>query len=247
MGVPRRAQLSAGTPVSIVLKQDQRTGKQVQGVVSDILTRGDHHRGVKVRLRDGRVGRVQALLGASSSGTTPDYRVGSSGAATDYRVSSSSGGSTMNNNPIYTPPHTSPIRDARYDDEYRYDSSQAASRPTIGDFLSFPDEQAPPRPRHPPARPAHPPSRPTRPEYRTEQSPPYHLHMFDRPALAAEVESHGRQASIDSAVLDGSTADRDQELLREEFPKIDGALIAAVYHDLQDLASCREVLEQLST
>jgi len=35
----------------------------VAGTVADILTRGDHHRGIKVRLTDGRVGRVKEILG----------------------------------------------------------------------------------------------------------------------------------------------------------------------------------------
>lgn len=63
MPVPRHSQIKAGTLVSIVLKQDQRTGRQVQGAVANILTRGDHPRGVKVRLTDNRIGRVQKLVG----------------------------------------------------------------------------------------------------------------------------------------------------------------------------------------
>lgn len=59
--VPTYNQISPGTLVSIVLKEDQPTGRQVQGIVSEILTGGNHPRGIKVRLRDGRVGRVQKL------------------------------------------------------------------------------------------------------------------------------------------------------------------------------------------
>lgn len=62
MPVPRHAAIRTGTLVSIVLKQDQRTGRQVQGSVSEVLTRADHPRGVKVRLSDGRVGRVQSIM-----------------------------------------------------------------------------------------------------------------------------------------------------------------------------------------
>lgn len=52
--------------VAIVLKQDQRTGKQTMGIVKDILTRSPNHpHGIKVRLDDGRVGRVQAILPAT--------------------------------------------------------------------------------------------------------------------------------------------------------------------------------------
>ncbi|POY70591.1 hypothetical protein BMF94_6369 [Rhodotorula taiwanensis] len=59
--VPHRL-LTPGTPVSITLKQDQGTGRTVEGTVSERLTKGDHPRGVKVRLEDGRVGRVVSIL-----------------------------------------------------------------------------------------------------------------------------------------------------------------------------------------
>ncbi|KEF61208.1 uncharacterized protein A1O9_02773 [Exophiala aquamarina CBS 119918] len=59
--------LKPGYLVSIVLKADQRTGKQVQGTVAQLLTRHNHPRGIKVKLSDGRVGRVQQILPQSSS------------------------------------------------------------------------------------------------------------------------------------------------------------------------------------
>jgi uncharacterized repeat protein (TIGR03833 family) len=46
--------------VHIVLKQDYRSGKLTRGVVKDILTKSPYHsRGIKVRLQDGQIGRVQ--------------------------------------------------------------------------------------------------------------------------------------------------------------------------------------------
>jgi uncharacterized repeat protein (TIGR03833 family) len=46
-----------------VLKKDQRSGKLTEGVVKDILTRAAFHsRGIKVRLADGQIGRVHAIL-----------------------------------------------------------------------------------------------------------------------------------------------------------------------------------------
>ncbi|KAF2785995.1 hypothetical protein K505DRAFT_192181, partial [Melanomma pulvis-pyrius CBS 109.77] len=60
--VPPISALRPGTPVAIILKADQPTGHRVYGIVADLLTRGDHPRGVKVRLRDGRVGRVQKVV-----------------------------------------------------------------------------------------------------------------------------------------------------------------------------------------
>lgn len=59
--VPTLPQVTRGAAVSIVLKQDQPTGREVQGVVQDLLTKGNHPRGIKVRLTDGRVGRVQRM------------------------------------------------------------------------------------------------------------------------------------------------------------------------------------------
>ena len=58
-----RKDIYAGLTVDIVLKADQRTGKLTRGVVKDILTNSQTHpRGIKVRLTDGQVGRVQAII-----------------------------------------------------------------------------------------------------------------------------------------------------------------------------------------
>lgn len=58
----KRKNIKAGLAVSIVLKQDQRTGKLTQGIVKDILTKSGHHpHGIKVRLQDGQVGRVKDI------------------------------------------------------------------------------------------------------------------------------------------------------------------------------------------
>lgn len=60
--MPTIQQVAPGAFVSIVLKMDQATGQEVQGTVSEVLTNGNHPRGIKVRLRDGRVGRVQRMV-----------------------------------------------------------------------------------------------------------------------------------------------------------------------------------------
>jgi uncharacterized repeat protein (TIGR03833 family) len=58
-----RKNIRAGLKVSIVLKQDQRTGKRTVGIVKDLLTNSPNHpHGIKVRLTDGQVGRVQEIL-----------------------------------------------------------------------------------------------------------------------------------------------------------------------------------------
>ncbi len=58
-----RADIKPGLLVNIVLKKDQRSGKLTEGVVKDLLTSAAyHHRGIKVRLEDGQIGRVQEIL-----------------------------------------------------------------------------------------------------------------------------------------------------------------------------------------
>ena len=59
----QRSQIKSGIRVKIVLKQDQRNGKLTEGVVKDILTNSaTHPHGIKVRLTDGKVGRVQTII-----------------------------------------------------------------------------------------------------------------------------------------------------------------------------------------
>jgi uncharacterized repeat protein (TIGR03833 family) len=59
----RRKDIRPGLQVAVVLKQDQRTGKRTIGVVKDILTSSANHpHGIKVRLEDGQIGRVQAIM-----------------------------------------------------------------------------------------------------------------------------------------------------------------------------------------
>lgn len=58
----KRNNIRPGLRVSVVQKQDQPTGRLTDGVVRDILTpSADHHRGIKVRLTSGIVGRVKII------------------------------------------------------------------------------------------------------------------------------------------------------------------------------------------
>jgi uncharacterized repeat protein (TIGR03833 family) len=74
--VPTIRDVIPGKLVNIILKADQPTGRTVSGTVATLLTRGNHPRGIKVRLTDGRVGRVQSMAAggagneASSQTTT---------------------------------------------------------------------------------------------------------------------------------------------------------------------------------
>lgn len=62
MNGQNRKDISPGIAVDIVLKADQRTGKRTSGIVKDILTNSSFHpHGIKVRLTNGQVGRVQEI------------------------------------------------------------------------------------------------------------------------------------------------------------------------------------------
>ncbi|PFB58407.1 hypothetical protein CN268_22045 [Bacillus anthracis] len=59
-GKPTRSQISVGSHVVIQLDNDY--SKTVSGVVKDILTHSETHTyGIKVRLQDGQIGRVQSV------------------------------------------------------------------------------------------------------------------------------------------------------------------------------------------
>lgn len=57
-----RSDIKPGSEVSIVLKEDQISGKLTDGIVQDILTNSLYHpHGIKVRLTTGEVGRVKKV------------------------------------------------------------------------------------------------------------------------------------------------------------------------------------------
>ncbi|GAA0439901.1 YwbE family protein [Lentibacillus halophilus] len=59
----RRDHIKIGQNVRIVQKQDQRSGKLTEGIVSKILTNSaSHPHGIKVMLENGTVGRVKEIL-----------------------------------------------------------------------------------------------------------------------------------------------------------------------------------------
>jgi uncharacterized repeat protein (TIGR03833 family) len=59
----KRADITPGTRVQVVQKQDQRSGTLTEGTVYEILTKSaTHPHGIKVRLVSGVVGRVKGIL-----------------------------------------------------------------------------------------------------------------------------------------------------------------------------------------
>jgi len=72
-----RGNITKGAEVLVVLKRDQRTGKLTRGVVKDILTRSENHpHGIKVRLTDGKIGRVQEIVTHKTAGTGAEKTTG---------------------------------------------------------------------------------------------------------------------------------------------------------------------------
>jgi uncharacterized repeat protein (TIGR03833 family) len=58
----QRSQIKPGINVKIILKQHQQSGILTEGIVKDILTNSSTHpHGIKVRLTNGKVGRVQSI------------------------------------------------------------------------------------------------------------------------------------------------------------------------------------------
>lgn len=63
MNGKNRSDVKVGLEVAIVLKKDQRSGKLTYGIVETLLTKSSFHpHGIKVRLTDGQVGRVQEIV-----------------------------------------------------------------------------------------------------------------------------------------------------------------------------------------
>jgi len=77
MNGQNRENIKIGSKVDIVLKKDQPTGKLTQGIVADILTSSSFHpRGVKVKLEDGQVGRVQNIYPSFPKINGKEYQEG---------------------------------------------------------------------------------------------------------------------------------------------------------------------------
>ena len=72
MDSQHRKNIRPGLRVAVVLKKDQRTGRRTIGVVKDILTSSPTHpHGIKVRLMDGQIGRVQEIVAGEEENAAP--------------------------------------------------------------------------------------------------------------------------------------------------------------------------------
>lgn len=152
MTVPKLSQVHSGVGVNIVLKEHQRTGKITTGQVADILTRGDHPRGIKVRLRSGHIGRVQSLSSVHFQGQRNEQC-----STSPSRPSSRDSDQNLQPNPL----HSSRLPAARADSTrysistdrgrlsiqsvYREDAVPTDSR-SLADYIKAPRKAAPPKP-----------------------------------------------------------------------------------------------------
>jgi uncharacterized repeat protein (TIGR03833 family) len=65
----QRDAIRIGLCVDIIQKTDQHSGKLTRGRVREILTgSATHPHGIKVRLEDGRVGRVAGIIDTDTDG-----------------------------------------------------------------------------------------------------------------------------------------------------------------------------------
>jgi len=66
--LPRRCEIRIGLTVDVIRKEDQGSGNATRGTVKEILTNSfSHPHGIKVRLADGNVGRVVAIIGTDET------------------------------------------------------------------------------------------------------------------------------------------------------------------------------------
>jgi uncharacterized repeat protein (TIGR03833 family) len=120
--VPGAHQVLPGAGVSIILKVDQPTGNEVLGIVGQVLGRGNHPRGIKVKLQDGRVGRVQRIV---DQGIAKDASEGLSSLGRNGEPDSTVTGIGSTPQAVSSSRHFADIRD----DPYDYANSSTSREP----------------------------------------------------------------------------------------------------------------------
>ena len=131
MSVPNMSQLRHGVGVNIVLKADQPSGRLTTGHIAQILTKGNHPRGIKVRLNDGQIGRVQSLSSAAPIVTSSPHQneVEAFERSIGGRPNSGDGRRTKRDQGKYT-----------MQEDYRNDEIAADSR-SLADYMKVPRKQ----------------------------------------------------------------------------------------------------------
>ncbi|KAF2200265.1 hypothetical protein GQ43DRAFT_80021 [Delitschia confertaspora ATCC 74209] len=103
----------------------------------------------------------------------------------------------------------------------------------------------------PPPNQTHPAFQQQPPHREQNQNPPLPPRTNTLNTLVPEGDDRAEQVetlqAYEAAAPPPSEHDRNQEILRREFPGIDSSLIAAIYGDSMNLAATREMLHELSS
>ena len=203
MPVPPVSALRAGVGVNIVLKVNQRSGKLTSGRIADVLTHGNHPRGVKVRLQDGQVGRVQSL--SDNIRASQDYDQGSAG---EPRLNGPSLSTSTPQDTVggFSNPQG---RTAKVVNSSAKHAVLPPDTRSLGDYVTF--------------------------------KPPKNAHHRERAPPSQSEKDGSTSTNNTSRALDGN-----QQILQDEFPQIDSALIAAILSDGQTVEDARSVLSALA-
>jgi uncharacterized repeat protein (TIGR03833 family) len=131
--VPKHSALGLRVPVNIVLKADQRTGKLTRGIIAEVLTRGDHPRGVKVRLESGAIGRVHSLAETSAQAQVIGEQSGASLQDDKHRE-----GMSSKEFPVHQQSSVA-TRNYRFQEDFRKTEPPAAAEATsLADYIKAP-------------------------------------------------------------------------------------------------------------
>lgn len=217
--IPKYSDLGPGVPVSIILKADQRTGKLTAGTIADILTRGDHPRGVKVRLKSGAVGRVQSLAAAS-----PQLRAGGEQHIATIQDGEQRVQAMAPRDYTVQEDGLIPSRNYRFQEDFRKAEPPAASEvASLADYIKAP-------------------SRNKKKKGRASVAP-----AAVAPGASSALASSGGD-ELQGGQLEAGGRERISELARleSEFPNMDAALVAAILGDYGSVTEARAVLTSLS-
>lgn len=267
-------QIRPGALVSIVLPADQATGRQVQGIVQEVLTNHSHRGATEVLLTDGRVGRVQEVLHDGSGPqiyfTQPQPHNSAVPNPGSWQAHTTYPGRQPSPHPPQgmrlEPPdpqnwqaHTSspsgrlsPHRQQSHSPVPDPHKGQAHSNPPSGHASPHRQQSHSPvpDPQNWQAHTTFPSSHSQRP---AQQQHPHYAHsrpstplLDDTPQIPPGERSEQMQylQSYESSKRE-SEDDRNQAILQREFPNIDSSLIAAIYSDSKSLSATREMLQEL--
>jgi uncharacterized repeat protein (TIGR03833 family) len=239
------SQVRPGAVVSVILKADRSTGRQVQGTVREVLTNHGHPRGVEVQLTDGRVGLIQEVLHDGSG-------------AQHYFTPSQQHNSGMPD-PQNWQAHTSypnahPSSHSQHSTALDPPASQNWQAHTSypNGFPSPHRQQSPlPAPQNRQASNSFPSghssayTQPHHPHDAYSRPPQTHL-LDDSPHVPPDEQSEQMEylQSYENSKSQ-SEDDRNQAMLQSEFPDIDSSLIAAIYGDSKSLSATRRMLREL--